>query len=191
MHKPMLLTDFDGLNATYPLWAERKFDGFRCIIMIGNFEPVAYSRNGNRLPAADEIARQMDRLCPSGAYDGELAGPTWGATQSAIKRGTPAGLRFYAFDHLLLCEWRQGYSNRSIEDRRGVFEHIRDVPGVEVVESRLLYSDSQLESAFYDALSRGWEGLVVKRPGSLYTCGVRSDAWQKLKPRREDSCESE
>jgi bifunctional non-homologous end joining protein LigD len=190
MHKPMLLTDFDGLNATYPLWAERKFDGFRCIIMIGNFEPVAYSRNGNRLPAADEIARQMDRLCPSGAYDGELAGPTWGATQSAIKRGTPAGLVFHAFDHLLLCEWRQGYSNRSIEDRRGVFEHVRDVPGVAVVESRLIESDAEMEAAYHDAIARKWEGLVVKRPGSPYTCGVRSRDWQRLKPCRDgDSCE--
>jgi len=192
MNLPMLLTFFGDHEITYPLWAERKIDGVRCFIVVDDAgRGCAYSRNGNVLHAAQPLADVIAGCSMRGVYDGELDAGTWSKTCSAVKRQSPAGLRYVAFDHLGYGEWIDGGTERSIEARRMLLEHLADLPGIEVIESRLITTDADMEKSFNDALAKGWEGLVAKRPGSPYTCGVRSRDWQKLKPCREDSCESE
>ncbi|GIW62119.1 MAG: putative DNA ligase [Patescibacteria group bacterium] len=46
---------------------------------------------------------------------------------------------------------------------------------------RILYSPEELQLMLEDAISKGLEGVVVKRPDSLYEAGGRNFNWVKLK----------
>ena len=182
MNTPMLLTEVDFSLLRYPCWAERKVDGFRCVICVVGSTPVAYSRQMNPIHAATELAKLVGDNANCGFYDGELAASTWSKTASAVKRGTALGLVFHAFDHIVLSEWRNGGSERPLEARRTGLEALAGLPGIEVVVPELISCEAELEAAFARAMDLKWEGLVVKQAGSLYTCGTRSRDWMKVKP---------
>ena len=177
----MLLRNFEDAPVAYPTWVERKYDGHRCIIIIRDGVGVGLSRTGHVVAAADGIAQIMAGLLPDGVYDGELDGGSWGATQSAVKRGDSYGLTYRPFDALTLDEWAAGISERILSDRKAILAQLIGVDGIEPVEGHLAENEHHLGAAFLQAVDAGWEGIISKDPTAPYLVGQRSGSWQKLK----------
>ncbi|HEX3544128.1 MAG TPA: RNA ligase family protein, partial [Candidatus Acidoferrum sp.] len=91
-------------------------------------------------------------------------------------------VRFAAFDLLyhdgtLLLE-------ETLEQRRGRLEKILppgEMSPIYTATTIRCDSVSAIQQAFQDSLAAGHEGIVVKRPESLYTPGRRGRSWFKLK----------
>jgi len=181
--KPQLLTEVDFERLRYPLWVERKYDGHRLLIHVDESgRGSAWSREGRPVRAAQWIADEAARVAPAGWYDGELAGETWSATQSAVMRRDGSKLTWWAFDALTPEEVTDGGSQVPLEARRARLQALRDVPGVRLVESALCESEDRLGELFLAAMAAGHEGLVTKACGSGYACGTRVPTWVKVKP---------
>lgn len=184
---PQLLSKWYPGALAFPLHCERKVNGFRCMIHVSaDGRGRAYSREGNVLVAGQLVADAVARAAGPGVWDGELAGDTFRETVSAVKRRSPAGLRFHAWDVLSLPQWAAGGTDDPLELRRGCLQALRGVPAVEVVASVLVHDEGELDARFRVAICEGWEGLVLKRPGSPYRCGLRSADWCKMKPGRPE-----
>ena len=183
---PQLLTCYGDHVITYPLWAERKYDGVRCVIIVQRGAGDAYSREGNRLPAGQAAADEVARLAGDGVYDGELVGASLPVTLSAVKRGDGSGLRYKAFDHLTLDEWSAGGSGRSLAARKAALAALMPRPSdrdrvVDVVPGKWCRDEDELTRVFDHAVSLQWEGVVAKMDAP-YQCGKRAKSWMKLKP---------
>jgi DNA ligase-1 len=64
-------------------------------------------------------------------------------------------------------------------ERREKLEEIRGT--VVLTKQKITANSSEAESFLKEALNSGHEGLVAKKPGSLYTPGVRGKRWFKIK----------
>lgn len=191
---PMLLERYYSGAMEWPVWVERKHNGVRCVIVVppsglDNGGARAYSREGRVLEAGIEAARDMDRYCGPGVYDGELCGPSFRETLSQVKRKDPAYLRYKVWDRLSFNEWLSGRSFQSIPQRRMGLVGLMVPPWhdamrrcVDLVPGGYVHTEAELQAAFDLAIRRGWEGLVVKDPRSGYHCNERRRDWMKMKP---------
>jgi bifunctional non-homologous end joining protein LigD len=157
---------------------EPKLDGLRCIGVRNGRDVSLLSRNelafNSRFPAIVSAVRSL--AAGNVVLDGELVGmvdrrPDFGALQ----HGNAADVEYWVFD----MPWLLGQDLRHlpIEERKGLLvKAVPDTGPIRVVPT-LSGDPAQL---FSSACAQGWEGLVAKRPGSLYRSGRSSD-WRKLK----------
>ena len=184
---PMLLTNFEDYPVLYPLWCERKINGHRCVVVVtGDGCGTAYTRDGGVLESGRAIAADLAAIEP-GMYDGEIYAGSWGATQSAVKRGTTEGLVFYVWDYLTSGELRRGGTDAPLYDRRQRLELMGiESARVRLHPGRIIETEDELGAEFEAAMEAGEEGLVIKMRDSGYRLGTRSTQWQKLKPGRRE-----
>lgn len=192
---PMLLERYFPGAMEFPVWVERKYNGFRCVIVVpdprGNSfvsEPAAFSREGRVLEAGTRAAREIAERCGPGYYDGELVGPSFRATASAVKSKNPSSLRYKCWDRLIVLPM-EGRMEVALTERKSWLAPLMAPPWadtvnrcVDLVPGGWVWSEEELERALDLAIRRGWEGLVIKNGRSGYRCGVRSRNWMKLKP---------
>jgi bifunctional non-homologous end joining protein LigD len=170
-YEPMLATPwakpFDD-----PDWLfEVKWDGFRTIAYIGPEGTALRSRRGldlnDRFPevASMRYPRQV-------VVDGEIvAFGDDGVPSFHLLGASPAN--FVAFD--LLFDGRDLFSLGLEERRARLVELSLPAPAV---ASELVAEEGV---ALFEAVkSRGMEGIVAKRSGSIYQPGVRSPDWRKI-----------
>jgi bifunctional non-homologous end joining protein LigD len=167
---------------------QAKWDGVRVLVDVGaNRQVHARSRHGTNLTTrlGGLLAPFVD-AAPGTTFDGELVAiaerdgqPTqdFAAVIRAVFTGRPADtdrLRFVAFD--LLAVAGQDVRQRPWEERDARLRETLPVC------DRIRRIDSQPASlAAHDAIvALGFEGTVLKRPGSTYRAG-RHRAWLKHK----------
>lgn len=168
--KPMLADDYRTL-VKKPSWLARpffvqpKFDGYRCLVKVGDEEVRAVSRNGKPLVLTERLTEALDYL-PPGVYDGELYthGLAFGAVQSLITDVAhperEERLVFVIFDIV---------SPLPFEDR--LEDLTLDLsPGVEVAKTTLIdpSEDGALDRAREAAEADGYEGLILRDPAGRY-----------------------
>lgn len=199
-HTPMLMEKYYPGAMQFPVWVERKYNGVRCVVVVGNpmhgqsRDPIAYSREGRVLEAGLEAARDMARLVGSGYFDGELVGASFRATLAAVKRKDPSTLRFKVWDMLYPGEAMvSGRTSRQLHARRLGLLPLMPAPWVDswrrcvdLVPGGFANSEEQLQEMYKLAMKRGWEGLVIKDPRAGYRCGERTRLWMKMKPKEGD-----
>jgi ATP-dependent DNA ligase len=183
----MLAEKFCPQKVRFPVWCEEKVDGVRALIVVDDDGAgSAWSRAGNRLPAAQSIADEVAlAMGPGVVVDAELFAGSWSRTVSAVKRRSPVGLRLHVFDALSLAEWTSGGSAVSLMERRERLEALSGRPGVVVVDGVLLEAVLELERLLEAVLEAGGEGIMLKDPASGYSCS-RTWAWMKMKPGRPE-----
>lgn len=164
---------------------EVKLDGYRTIAVLRGGEVELWSRNHKSLtPDFPEIVAGFRTIpCRSAVIDGEIVAlDAAGRSRFQLLQGrTASGMRpnivFYVFDLLQLegrsllalpIEQRQETLQKLIGKRRGV---VRLSPVFELAPATLLAA----------VRAKGLEGIVAKRPGSLYEPDRRSGAWLKCK----------
>ena len=161
---------------------EAKFDGYRCVIAVGEGGVRLYSRNGkdwsDRFGALCEPAAALS--CNSALIDGEViaggGGGDFSTLQQALKDGDP--LTFYGFDCLALDG--EDLTGKPLSARRKALERLFDglPPRGPLRLSPVIEGEG---AAALDTMCRaGGEGIVSKRIDAPYR-GDRSTAWIKSK----------
>ena len=95
-------------------------------------------------------------------------------------------LRLFLFDILFLNG--KSVMNESHEERRKLLEGLfKGYPSdtIQVIEERTCATVQELADYFNEQITRGLEGLVVKRPDAIYQPGKRNFNWIKLKRHEE------
>ncbi|MFY0406778.1 ATP-dependent DNA ligase [Solicola sp. PLA-1-18] len=188
---PQAAADKAGL----PALVDAKLDGIRVQVHRDGDSVRLWSRSldelTDRLPEVVDVVRALpqQRL----VLDGEVIAHRDDGTPEAFqvvasrtasqvdvaeaRERTP--VRLWVFD-LLHLDGRD-LMDEPLEVR--VAEAGRVLPADLLVERRLVDDVDALREVFEDAVARGYEGVVVKRPDAPYAAGRRDSGWVKVKPR--------
>ncbi|MDO8573758.1 MAG: ATP-dependent DNA ligase [Candidatus Daviesbacteria bacterium] len=177
--------------------SQKKLDGFRVQVHKEGDHIRLFSRNlEETTPMFPEIVKEAKNQikAKSVILDCEAIGfnpvsdeflPFQETTQRRRKYGIAEmaikiPLKVFCFDIL----YKNGKSLIDLElrDRLKILEETIEEGKVLMIERGEMVSDaSRLQEMLDDAISKGLEGLVVKRPDSKYEAGARNFNWVKLK----------
>jgi bifunctional non-homologous end joining protein LigD len=166
---------------------EIKFDGYRIQAVKDGGEAMLFSRNRRDLSRDFPAIRDAVARLPAGAavIDGEvvaLTGSGLSSFQLLQNRGRAGGpdappLFFYAFD--LLNLERRDTTGLPLTQRKALLATLMQGQ----VDCLRLSADIETEPDLLLAKAKemGLEGIIAKRPDSLYQPGRRSRSWLKIK----------
>ena len=172
----------------WPVRAELKLDGVRCIVRINENNDVEFlSRNGFRFTSVDHLApsvlNYIHQIPDRPLYlDGELiSGDShFNVTVSEIKKQNYKAnhAELVVFEILTSSEFR-GESSVNLNTR---MERLPDFyfRNVRSTEYHIVDSDLEVQKLFESALQNGQEGIIVKPLEGIYE-PKRSYSWMKLK----------
>lgn len=193
-----------------PCVAQPKLDGFRLQIHVDKRGPEPkvhfFSRNlqdmSYMFPDITVSFAALDvqtMICEGEAIVYDPNTGTFLPFQETVKRKRKHGieqaaqelpLRVYIFDLLYL----NGVSllKMTHKERRheliNLFKQVKD-QRIAVIEERPITTPQELEEYFNANIAAGLEGLVVKKPNSVYQPGKRNFNWIKLKRQEEGQLE--
>lgn len=193
-----------------PCIAQPKLDGFRLQIHVDKTGKTPkihfFSRNLQDmsymfpdLKAAIEKLEVKELICEGEAIVFDADTGTFLPFQETVKRKRKHDiesvmeelpLRVFLFD--LLYYDGHSYLNKTHDERRNALEKIFKNFGdetIQIIEEKRIHSARELEDYFTHAIAAGLEGLVVKKPDSIYQPGKRNFNWIKLKRTQEGELE--
>jgi bifunctional non-homologous end joining protein LigD len=164
---------------------EIKFDGFRAVAVLNDGVAALWSRNRNSLSESfPAIVEELGRLrCRNAVIDGEIVAldpegrSRFQLLQNHRDNPDSSPVVYYVFDVMHLNG--EPTIGRPLTDRRRILAsvipkstpHVKVSPAFDVEPAELLSV----------AKKNGLEGIVIKRPDSLYEPDRRSGAWLKCK----------
>jgi DNA ligase-1 len=169
---------------------EDKYDGMRAQVHFDHGVVRIFSRNMEEITQAfPELVQEFGQIPGNGLLDGEIL--AWRAGRAlnfnvlqrrlSVKRAratlvAEVPVVFMAYDLLL----RDGAMllNEPLSRRREKLEELR--PSA-ISRQYRVGSHAEVDRLFSDARARGNEGLLLKKPASVYEPGKRGGAWLKLK----------
>jgi DNA ligase-1 len=175
---------------SYPIIAEPKYDGVRCIAIRGTGTVQLFSRNGKQFDNFAEIEAVLtDRMLYHTVLDGEIlssAGFQALMTRAKAKRGVhdDVPIHYQVFDGMPYGDWEGQKCTMTLFARYRLFH-----PCISAISSDLVretpslscHSSAEIEAYYAEQLALGFEGLMLKSPSGLYTF-KRNKTWMKLKP---------
>jgi bifunctional non-homologous end joining protein LigD len=189
---PMLATPARELPEDPAQWAaEVKWDGARALAYVTDGEVTIRNRNGGDVTAAyPEIAAALAQaagrrtLILDGevtAFDGER--PSFSLLQRRLHQARPGAalvasvpVTYVAFD--LLHQARHALLGNPYEQRRALLDALALDRDSLIVPPAFPGQPSEVTEA---SRQLGLEGVILKRLGSHYHPGRRTDAWLKVK----------
>jgi DNA ligase 1 len=182
---------------------EEKYDGIRAQVHKNAEGVKVFSRTLDEIVEFPELNVFFAKLPGALILDGEIL--AWhgsrplpftelqkrlGRKQLDLWLQHEIPVRFAAFD--LLYQDGTLLLEEMLEQRRARLEKLLEtllketppadsMPAIYTASAIRCESVSAIQQAFQDALAAGHEGIVVKRPESLYTPGRRGRSWFKLK----------
>lgn len=169
----MLLESWDGKTDPTGWWGSEKYDGVRAYWDGKEF----LSRTGHAFVAPALFKAKM----PPTALDGELwLGRGKFQTCSGVARGgSPddwADMKFMAFDV-------PAFAELPLEHRLARLHaevQLASCPWLHAVGQHKIESASHLRVMLSALETEGGEGIVIRRPGSLYKLGERTSDWLRV-----------
>jgi ATP-dependent DNA ligase len=177
----MLAQRYDKVRHPDEYYLQYKYDGNRCLIIMTEDGPVAYSRKGKVNNNLEHILSAVPDLPVGTILDGELYchNVPLQTLRSWIARKQPntERLKYHCYD---LVKDSLSYAER--------YEVLRsfDLPApIELVPTVLLAgaeaSPERLSARMSAALADGYEGLILRLPDGKYETGKRSKTLIKVK----------
>jgi DNA ligase 1 len=174
-------------------YAEYKYDGVRAQVHRRNGEVRVYSRRLEDITASfPEVQGAFAGRGPDLIIDGEIVPFAeekplpFQLLQRRLRRqedfeeaARNAPVVYFAFDILRLGE--DELVERPLSGRRAALLDAVKGTGVRVAESRGVVTANDVDETFKESRRKGYEGLVVKDPDSVYSMGKRGSGWVKLK----------
>jgi len=164
---------------------EIKFDGYRAVAILRDGTVELWSRNRKPLTADyPEIVAALGKLkCRNATLDGEIVAlDAAGRSRFQLLQGRDVRderppIVFYLFD--LMQRDGKRWTDSPLEERRRQLVSLLGKPQKPLMLSPVFTAEpSELLAA---ARAKGLEGIIAKRPGSLYEADGRSGAWLKCK----------
>jgi len=170
------------------LLTQPKLDGIRCKAVKVNSEWYLLTRNGNVILSTPHITNSLkildeDLNFENLTFDGELYshGMDFNSIQSIVMRDTPSSDRslisYHIFD--IIDEHSPTVSRISKLFSLGIISSI-----IKVVSTNEI-NINDIDMAFEDYLSHGYEGIIVRHPLANYEF-KRSNYILKFKPKKMD-----
>lgn len=174
---------FDRLE--FPVYADVKYDGERCVAYCHGDNVELFSRNGKSLNSAyPEIVEQLRIANVKIKLDGEIFGKTFNDTQHrmGVKEPSYELLRDYPVTYAVFDfaeQTEMDYLNRQVILEM-FFEKVKLQNVKHVKPNRFLDKESLLD--FYNRqVANGEEGIIVKLENSTYN--NKREGWFKVKPK--------
>ncbi|MDF3059271.1 MAG: ATP-dependent ligase [Rariglobus sp.] len=164
---------------------EIKFDGYRAVAVLNGGKVELWSRNHKPLDADyPEVVAALARVkCRNAVLDGEIVAlDSAGRSRFQLLQGRDLGERpkivFYIFD-LMHLDGRATV-DLPLEERQKLMSGLLKKPRIPLQVSPW-FDDVEPVEFLKAARAQGLEGIILKRPGSLYESDRRSGAWLKCK----------
>lgn len=180
--RPMLATlvdkPFDDEGWTY----EVKWDGYRALAYVNNKKTALRSRNNKSFNEKFyPVYNTLRQWSIKAVIDGEIIvadenGLSNFSNLQNWRSEADGYLKFYIFDVL----WYNGYSLLllPLTERRSILRKI--IPADDIVQVSENFEATGTEF-FRLAEKMGLEGIIAKRADSLYSPGIRTKEWLKIK----------
>ena len=180
---PMLAHDFlkRGKSIKFPCYAQRKYDGTRCVAMSGK---GLFSRNKKRYPHLDHIVAEINKLPNTIILDGELYSDTLTFQEivGIVKRETlkegdqekQVQIKLHVYDIINTAPYEERYANLQILFNKYKFKHLV------LVKSDICESEEKIKELHAQYVAEGYEGLMLRNKTGLYK-NSRSTDLQKVK----------
>jgi len=170
-----------------PDWLfENKWDGYRAIATINNFNAKLLSRNDVSFTKYYPIIDILHTWPCNAVIDGEIVvmredGKTdFGALQNW--KSEKDGLLVYCVFDIL---WYEGHdlTNLPLQQRQVILQQVLAKNGNDKIRQSKATPASG-KALFENAEKHGYEGIVAKKANSVYTPDQRSKEWLKIKVQR-------
>ena len=168
---PMLAHDFlkRGKSIKFPCYAQRKYDGTRCVAISGK---GLYSRNKKRYPHLDHIVAEINKLPSTIILDGELYSDTLTfqeivgiVKRETLKEGDEAKqlqIKLHVYDIINKAPYEERYANLQILFNKYKFQHLV------LVKSDICESEEAIKELHARYVQEGYEGLMLRNKTGLY-----------------------
>ena len=176
----MLAEKFSSHTNPVGMWMSEKLDGVRALFVKGKF----YSRNGNVYQAPAWFVKEMP---PNAVLDGELytSRGEFQRIMSIVTKHVPIDsewrtIRYMVFDIPV--------PDMPFEDRYAALQSLvsdYNSPYLTLVENQRVRSTAELEAFHRRVRAQGGEGLILRKPQSLYE-NKRSASLLKMKKDDDD-----
>ena len=190
----MAAMKFDKKRFSYPVYADIKLDGVRCIADIKDENVNLFSRNGRlfkNYPFIAEEIKELD-LTEGTKLDGEITSSHFQELMRTVSR-KEGGIElakdavYNIFDIIKeneIFEDRLEYFiqklEKEIEEKK--LKHIKIIKGKEI------NTEEELFNFYQEQIEKGHEGIMIKSFDGVYEF-KRSYAWQKMKPEQSEDLE--
>lgn len=181
---PMLAHDFQkrGKSIKFPCYAQRKYDGTRCVAMSGK---GLYSRNKKRYPHLDHIVAEINKLPSTVILDGELYSDTLTFQEivGIVKRETLRAegdqekqlqIKLHVYDIINGDAYELRYANLKMLFNKYKFKHLV------LVKSDVCETEEAIKELHARYVAESYEGLMLRNKTGLYK-NSRSVDLQKVK----------
>jgi DNA ligase-1 len=177
----------------HEVYAEYKYDGVRAQVHRHRGEVRIYSRRLEDITASfPDVAEPLQRQGEDLIIDGEIVPFSAGRPlpfqllQRRLRRmenfeeaARNAPVVYFAFD--LLLKGPREMVKQPLVNRKKELARIVEGTPVQMAESTMVRTATEVEKTFRKSRDLGYEGLVVKDPQSVYIMGKRGSGWVKLK----------
>lgn len=165
--KPMLAETYDPTKISFPVLSQPKLDGMRCVARADGL----WSRTGKPITSVPHIVAALAPLFekrPSLILDGEIYNPElkddFGTLMSLARGSDPEGrLQYHVYDVVI--------EGMSVTDRLQTAFHLVQTlhtDRIVLVDTLMVDSAEELDTLNGEYLTEGYEGQMVRIPGSLY-----------------------
>ena len=176
-------------NLERPLIVQKKYDGYRCLIVKDKLNITCYTSNGKVIPLKN-IQKVLSKIPESFVLDGELVSTTRTGTSTICNRlikgndkVDDSNLTFYAFDYLNLKEFTENNFTTICEDRLVNLESFcmkYKFKQIKPAKSYISKDTDTVINLYKQARMNYEEGIIVKDLKGVYET-KRSKNWLKLK----------
>lgn len=179
MIRPMLARAYAGILSEGGWFVEPKLDGLRAVWDGDDL----YSRNGKKLYNPVDVILYLRQEFPNVSLDGELFAKDWGSTHSAVRKheGSKGEVDYFVFDVTVIDKEEQ--VDKTWHERRALLSDLLrncgDSPIRTLTSIPLAGRNVKVVAKQY--VSKGFEGIILKRSEAVYQPGKRSKDWLKVK----------
>ena len=176
----------------YPVRAEAKLDGLRCVAVKMNGAATMYTRNGTVLETLPRIKAAIEaRPADNFVTDGEAMASDWNESASVLmsskSKKDDSSMCYHVFDCVPLQDWQAQSSNLKYSERLqnlmaifGAGPEIEKSP-FRYVKHKICNNEKELREFYFSCLDEGYEGIMLKDIKATYKW-KRSSAILKMKP---------
>lgn len=163
--KPMLAAKFEDVKFDYPVYAQPKLDGIRCIARADGL----WTRTGKQILSCPHIERELKVFFeknPSAILDGELYNhdlrDNFNKITSLVRKAKPTAEDIEESAALVEYHVYDTYSKENFSDRYNTIMSYGLQKPVVYVETKLVQNKEQLDDLYGSWLELGYEGQMVR-----------------------------